>query len=527
MGEFVFMLKYSIIPKPVKYEAKEEKIEISKNTAVLCSEGFLAVGHFLSSYLKTVPNADGNKITITKVNGIAKEGYALYSENGDVSIKASTETGAFYGAVTLKWILMQAQKKNGTALVNGFFIEDKPNYSHRGMMLDESRHFFGTEIVKSVLDNMSMLKMNVFHWHLCDDQGYRIESRAFPLLNEIGSCRSSARLQGFNQKNDNVEYGPYFYTFEQIKDIVSYAKELHITVIPEIDVPGHSTALLASYPEYACKDEKVEVAITNGILEQILCAGDENTYDFLDKLFDEICPLFESDYFHIGGDEAKYGHWKECERCQQMIKENNIEDEKHLQMYFMGRVNELLKKHGKKCIAWNDCLNDNLDKSITCQYWIFTNKAEVKKQAYSRDIILSPMFSFYLDLKHSKLPLERVYSFNEKANGFDKENMRIKGVEAPLWTEWIDTKEAVEYSIYPRLAAVAEVGWTPLARRNVRDFKRRVKFYKLFLESRKINYYRIKHFPFGSYLRGMYSFGRYGREFRYNEKRKKKESKEK
>ncbi|MBO4338820.1 MAG: beta-N-acetylhexosaminidase [Clostridia bacterium] len=516
------MLKYSVIPKPVRYDAKETTVEISTKTAVLCSEEFVSVGQFLTSYLKTNPEEGSNAIRIKKVNGIAEEGYALYTENGDVYIKASTEKGAFYAAVTLKWILLQSPKSGGKATVSGFFIEDKPKYSHRGILLDVSRHFYGVDTVKRLLDNMSMLKMNVFHWHLCDDQGYRIESKAFPLLNEIGSVRERDSLKIINSSDEEKPYGPYFYTFDEIKSVVEYAKSLHIAVIPEIDIPGHSSEFVASYPELGCVDEKVTTASTYGVKPNLLNPAKENTYEFLSALFDEVCPLFPDNRFHIGSDEAVYGQWKNNEEIQAFMKEQGISDEKHLQIYFINRVNKLLASKGKQTLAWSDCVEDEVDKDVVCQLWRITDKAKIIRQPFPRQTIVSLTNHFYFDYRHTALPIGKVYTFNEKALKLQGDKINVKGIECTLWTENITTDAALECGIYPRISALAEVGWTSLDNRNYTDFKRRLKFYKLMLESRNINYYRPKNPPFGWWLGNIYSMGENGKDYKRNEKKKEK-----
>ncbi len=515
-------MKYSVIPRPVRYDVKEnETVEISDSTAVTCVREFLSVGNELSRYLHTRVDAFDNEIIISKAKSISPEGYALYTDNGNIHIKASTSAGAYHAFVTLKWILMQVKRVEGKKTLTGFLIEDKPCYRHRGAMLDECRHFFGKDVVKDLLDNMALLKLNVFHWHLADDQGYRIESKAFPKLNEVASKRRHAYLSKSKQADNDLEYGPFYYTHEDIKEIVSYARERHITVIPEIDIPGHTTAIISAYPELSCDGIRPEVECSTGIFKSILCAGNESTFDFISKLFDDICPLFPSKYFHIGGDEARYGKWRKCPECQKTIKEKSLKDERHLQMYFMGRVNEILRAHGKKAIAWNDCLGEELDKDIVCHYWTLKNSATVKRQARKREVILSPLMHFYFNFAYSRIPLKKTYNFNEKKKGFQKKGIRVRGVEAELWTEWIDSKKAVEFSYYPRLSAVAEVGWVKLEKRNYKDYKERLKFYKLYLESKGLNYYRLsekaKHRPFGK----IYSFGENGKEFNKNESFKK------
>lgn len=513
-------MKYSVIPRPVRYDEKDnETVVVSDNTAVTCVREFVSVGNELSRYLHTRTDASENEIIISKAKSIAPEGYALYTENGNIQIKASTVRGAYYAFVTLKWILMQVKREDGKKTLTGFLIEDKPCYRHRGMMLDECRHFFGTDTVKKLLDNMSLLKLNVFHWHLADDQGYRIESKAFPLLNEVASRRKYDNFAKRNQTDPQPEYGPFYYTHDEICEVVKYAADRHITVIPEIDIPGHATAIISAYPEISCDGVRPEVACKGGILPSILCAGKESTFDFINALFDEVCPLFPGPYFHMGGDEARYGKWRKCPDCQAAIKANNLKNEKQLQMHFMGKVNEILKSHGKKSIAWNDCLGDELDSDIICHYWTFKNAATVKKQAKKREVILSPMLSFYFNYGYGSIPLRKTYKFNEKSKGFRKKGVRVRGIEAELWTEWIDSPEAVEYSLYPRLSALSEVAWTPLEKRDFKDFSQRQKFYKLYLKSKGINYYLLDG-KTRRRLIAVFSHGKDGKEFRKNEKAK-------
>lgn len=513
-------MKYSIIPRPVRYDVKDDQtVTVSDMTAIRCVRRFISVGNELSEYLHTRHDAGENEIIISWAKSIAPEGYALYTENGNIHIKASTATGAYYAFVTLKWILMQVKKVDGKKTLTGFLIEDKPCYRHRGMMLDECRHFFGVSTVKNLLDHMSMLKLNVFHWHLADDQGYRIESKAFPLLNEVGSKRRYETLKKRKQDPSQPEYGPFFYTHDEIREIVKYAAKKRIRVIPEIDIPGHTTAMIAAYPELSCDGEKVDVNVSTGIMPAILCAGNEKTYEFLEKLFDEVCPLFPSRSFHIGGDEARYGKWRKCPKCQEKIKENSLRNEKHLQIYFMGRVNEMLRHRGKTSIAWNDCLGDELDKDIVCHYWTFQNAATVKKQAKKREVILSPMLDFYFNYSYGSIPLKKTYKFNEKKKGFQKKGLRVRGIEAELWTEWINTPEAVEYSVYPRLSALAEVAWVKLENRKYKDFRQRQKFYKLYLRSKGVNYYRLDE-KTRRKLIPVFGHGNDGKEFRKNEKYK-------
>lgn len=512
------MLKYNIIPKPTQYQTYDGSYSVSSATQVLAVPEFVSAANFLTAFLKTNPDPKEGAIHIKKVAGMQPESYTLKVSPQDIMITASDEAGAFYGVVTLKMILMQAEKREDKAIVHALYIEDKPLYNYRGLQMDESRHFFGTEIVKQVLDNMAMLKLNTFHWHLTDDQGFRIESKVFPLLNEIGARRKYAGLKGCTLKNRGGEYFHY-YTQEEIKEIVAYAQKLHIEVIPEIDVPGHTLSVLAGYPELSCNGNSVEVFCENGITKDILCAGKPEVYDFLDKLLAELCPLFPGRYFHIGGDEAADGHkiWDKCPKCQKVMQEQGLSNAKELQGYFMSRVNEMLKKYGKTTMAWNDCINDSFDESIVCQYWSGHNLKAVREQAYKRDLILSPVQYFYFDIKHAKISLKKVYSFNEKKAGFGKPGQRIRGVECEHWSEWLDSKEALEFSMYPRVAAFAEVAWTELSNRNYKDFLQRLEWYKNFLKKQDIHYSRVTKKMWSARQAQHFSLGVDGNEFKRSE----------
>lgn len=515
------MLKYNIIPKPNRYRSLEGAYTVSSGTEVLCAQDFVPAGNFITDYLKTKPIAGEGTIKIRKTDGMSPESYTLKVTNEGITVTASDARGAFYGAVTLKMILMQAQKQDGKATVNGLFIEDKPHYGYRGLQMDESRHFFGKEVVKRVLDQMAMLKLNTLHWHLSDDQGFRIESKVFPLLNEIGSRRQYAGFKGPGLDYRGEEYFHY-YTQDEIREIVAYAKKLYIEVIPEIDIPGHTSAILAAYPELSCKGTETAVKCENGIFEEILCAGNDAVYDFLDKLFAELCPLFESRCFHIGGDEAAKGHkiWDTCPKCQAVLKEQGLKDAKELQGYFMSRANEIIKKYGKTAIAWNDCINDSFDESIVCQYWISHNLGAVRQQAFKRDLIMSPDSHFYFDVKYARIPLKKVYKFNEVKAGFGKPGQRIRGIECEHWSEWLDTEEALQFAMFPRAVAFAEVAWTELENRSFKDFKKRLAWYKTYMQKKGINYSRVEKRVWGVKSLSIYHLGKDGAEYKKSEARK-------
>ena len=518
--------KYSIIPKPQKYDVLDGTYTVTSETAVLCIPEFIKAGNYLSSFLKTKKGANNGAIKFNKDSSLKSEAYKLKITPDGITISASNENGAFYGAVTLKIMIMQAKSANGVAVINCSYIYDYPKFSYRGGMMDEARHFFGVDAVKSALDNMALLKLNKFHWHLCDDQGYRIESEVFPLLNEISSKRKYELLGGCNNlafpelQKGGEEYFHY-YKKDEIREIVEYASNLCIDIIPEIDLPGHTVAILAAYPELSCLKGEYEVFCENGITKDVLCAGQDETYDFVEKLLTEVCELFPYKYFHMGGDEASKGHkiWeKECPVCQQKMKELGLEKGRDLQAYFNNQVNEMLKKFGKTSIEWNDGIGENTDTDIIGHYWILRSPAWIKRENNKRKFIVSPCPTLYFDFSYSRVPLKKVYNFNVAKSGFVNEQ-NVLGVEFESWAEWIDTYDAWEFSVYPRIFALAEVAWTEDKFKNYKDFYKRLHFFKMYMKSKNINYSRIeKKIWFKVKNKSVYHLGNRGAEYKYNEK---------
>lgn len=311
-------------------------------------------------------------------------------------------------------------------------------YGYRSLHLDCARHFFSVETVKKVIEGISYGNMNVFHWHLTDDHGWRIESKKFPQLHQNSG---------------------QFYTQEEIREIIIFAKERGIEIIPEIDMPGHNLALLSVFPEYSCKGEPVTPAKARGIYKTILCAGKEDVYTFVEELLDEMIPLFDSEYFHIGGDEAPKDEWKECPHCNAKMKELGLTSYEDLQGYFTARVCEVLKKHGKTPIVWNDALlASNLPEDVVVQYWTIDHaKAMVPFVEKQGKWIYSDMFEVYLDYPHSMIPLKKVYDFKPHLYKYDIPRMdNLIGFEACAWTEHIDNEQKLCEHIFPRVYALAE-----------------------------------------------------------------------
>lgn len=519
--------KYSIIPKPQKYDVIDGEYTVTPDTAVLCAPEFIKAGNYLSSFLKTKKDASGGAIKFNKDESIPAEGYKLRVDNSGIVVTASDEHGAFYGAVTLKIMILQSKQGSGKSVLNGADIYDYPKYEYRSGMVEESRHFFGKEAVMRLLDDMAMLKMNKMHWHLSDDQGYRIESEIFPLLNEVGSRRKYEYLGGQGALSKLVEQGGeeyyHYYKKSEIREVVEYASKLCIDIVPEIDIPGHTVAFVAAYKDLSCRKNDCEVFCENGITEDVLCAGQEETYEFVEKLLNEVCELFPYKYFHIGGDEAAKGHkiWeKECPKCQNAMKENGLKNGEELQEYFINRVNKMLNGMGKTCIEWNDGVGDKTDENIVCHYWIKRSPAWLKKEASRRKLIVSPTSHFYFDMSYATISLKKVYNFLPEKVGLAGHTDSILGLEFESWAEWITDESALQFALYPRIFAVAENAWTEDNKRNYKDFYKRLDFFKGYMRAKGINYSRIEKKKFSLRNHSIYHLGKMGPEYKYNEKLK-------
>lgn len=406
-------------------------------------------------------------------NLFEKDEYEIEIKNGKISVRFSESQGKFYAEKTLE------QLQNSRQIIPDCIIKDKPQFSHRGFMLDPCRHFFTVEEIKKVIDAAAYLKMNVFHWHLSDDQGFRIESKKFPLLNEIGSHRKNSL---FGRTNEGEPHGGFF-TREEIKEVVSYCQERYIDVIPEIDLPGHTIAIIASYPELSCKKEKIDVCMKQGIFPEILCAGNEKVYEFVFELLDEIIPLFPYKYFHIGGDEVPKTNWKKCEKCNQKLKEESLENFDELQGYFMNRIAAFLSSKNKTPIMWNDTLKSGKinSEATVIQHWL--HDKSIMKDFIKRGgkYIESDFFRFYSDYPYHMTPLRKVYDFSAEKS----EN--LLGVETPAWAEYIRDFDKLSFMLFPRICAVAEIGWTKNENKSYDRFYENLKHFYPYFKSKGIN----------------------------------------
>lgn len=423
---------------------------------------------------------------------LAEEEYSIDITKANCIVRASSYNGFLYAIQTLKQLTSVNIFGNEPNPAEKFLfpcvkIQDKPRFGYRGMHLDCSRHFFSVEEVKRYLDIMALYKLNRFHWHLTDDQGWRVEIKKYPRLTEIGAFRNGTVIKKDWGSNDGVRYGGY-YTQEQMKDIVAYAGKLGIVVIPEIDLPGHMMGALAGYPELGCTGGPYEVWTRWGISEQVLCPGKEAMFSFLEDVFTELMDIFPSEYIHIGGDECPKTEWEKCPACQARIKALGIKaDERHtaeqfLQSYVTARVQKFLNDHGRKIIGWDEVLEGELAKGATVMSWRGTDGG-IKASAMGFDVIMTPNTYCYFDYYQSEdqdkepfgiggfLPWDKVYSYEPLEGLNDSQQKHILGVQANLWTEYVATPEHLEYMLLPRMNALSEVQWCVPENKDIERFK--------------------------------------------------------
>ncbi len=479
----------ALIPSPFECEIQQGNYKLTQNSKVKSD--------FELSLLKA-PRGEDAEIVIEKNPALSQEEYTLDVHSDGIKITASTQTGAYYALQSLRQLSRIELADGETPCCS---IKDKPRFQWRGLQLDESRHFFGKEEVKRYLDYMFMMKLNVFHWHLTDDQGWRIEIKKYPLLTEIGSKREETHVDGW--RTTHVVKGRYegYYTQEDIKDIVEYARQRGIMVVPEIDMPAHFAAAMAAYPWLGCREIKTEVPgyfggrvpLSRGIRDwnRTACMGKESTFEFVFNVIDEVCALFDAPYFHIGGDEAPRNEWKKCPLCQKVIQENHLNNEDDLQGWFNNRICEYVKSKGKRLIGWNEILSaKNLDHSVVAQYW--TPKRDKHAERYVNsggNMIMSNHKSFYFDMTYAQYPLKNTYEYSPEKFGVESRNMKnVLGVEGEMWTEWIDGREKLDLNLSPRIQALSEVAWSPENKSDWNDFKARLDLFKPFYKSLGRNY---------------------------------------
>ena len=496
-----------IIPLPAKIKRQSGKFILTSKTGILTDAAnqlnaeylreLLAVSTGFALHVRPGDQVGKNMILLhldSELEILGREGYRLEIQPESIVIEGLDTTGVFYGIQTLRQLL--PEEIEDRCLVNGIdwrvpcaLIEDKPRFAWRGFMLDEARHFQGKKTVLKTLDLMALHKLNIFHWHLTDDQGWRIEIKKYPELTKVGSHRAGTATTMLGKRNDGIPHNG-FYNQDEIREIVAYAADRKITVIPEVEMPGHSMAALASYPQLSCTGGPFKVSTKFGIFPDIYCAGKEAVFTFLREVLDEILDLFPSPYIHIGGDEAPKTRWKKCPDCQQRIRKEGLKDPRALQVYFTNRIAAYLASKGRQAIGWNEILQDGLVNGAVVQFWARGFPRVLKAvRSDKRAVVMSSYLNAYLDHSYSLLPLSRAYRYNPVPSGLEFSDIGcILGLEFPLWTEWVPNRDRLDYQIFPRLTAMAETGWTPKNMKNFRYFKRRLKKFLLRLDRLGVHY---------------------------------------
>ena len=512
-----------IAPLPVSMEVQQGSFVISPDTWIMMRSfntfsfdptlAFKEVfkkksGYSLNEPKNVVPRPDviiKSIISVVPSNLIHNEGYELKVSASGITILASTDQGVFYAFQTLRQMMRMDALPDAKGVgrnweIPAVEITDYPQFAYRGLHLDACRHFMPLDFVKKYIDLLAFYKMNRFHWHLTDDQGWRIEIRQYPKLQEIAAWRDETLIGHYREtpdRYDGTRHGGY-YTQEEIREVVAYAAGLGVTIIPEIEMPGHALAALSAYPELACTPGPFKAATTWGVFDDVMCPNEE-TFIFLQNVLDEVMELFPSKYIHIGGDECPKARWKESDFCQDLMKIEGLKDEHELQSYFIRRIEKYLNSKGRNIIGWDEILEGGLAPNATVMSWRGVSGG-IEAAKAGHDVIMTPGTHCYFDYYQADpafeplaigglVTLEKVYSFNPVPSKLTtKEAKHILGAQANLWTEYIDSPAKAEYMAYPRAIALAEALWTPASRKDWKGFVQRLDQHLERLDGLKVNY---------------------------------------
>ncbi|NTS41423.1 family 20 glycosylhydrolase [Flavisolibacter sp. BT320] len=493
-------VKHALIPLPKTVEEKSGHFTLDKNTTIrytdksLQSLATLSVAGIrdISGLQLPAQNSTGaikNKkaINLQLDNSITHdEGYVLDVTPASITIKAKKEAGLFYGVQTL----LQLIPVEGAKKIPAVHIEDEPRFAWRGMMMDPCRHIWSVDFIKKFIDQLAYHKLNKFHWHLTEDQGWRIEIKKYPRLQTVAAYRNGTQVGYDRKKTDSIRYGGY-YTQEQVKEVVAYAAARYIEVIPEIEMPGHSVAAVTAYPHLACNEISFETGKPHevrqvwGVSKDIYCAGNDSVFTFLQDVLTEVMPLFPSKFLHIGGDEAPHHAWAKCAKCQKRMKDEGLKNEAELQSWFLRRMEKFINASGKRIIGWEEIMQGGLSPTATVQSWLGTQSG-IKAAKQGNDIIMSPYSHMYFDgyQAESKIepqaigywvPLDTAYAFDPRHPDMtDEDAKHLLGVQANVWAEFIKDEPYFQYMVFPRIDALAEIAWTPREKKDFTQFQQRL-----------------------------------------------------
>jgi len=496
-----------VIPQPVSLRPESGHLHLgttvtvvapqAAHTAARSLEDFFTTRKITTTMLTESNAPDRVALQLAPNDSLGAEGYTLTVDKNGIAVSAPTPAGLFYGVQTLQQLVSEFNE------VPFVTITDYPRFAYRGLHLDVCRHMFPPEFIKRYIDLLAYHKYNRFHWHLTDDQGWRIEIKKYPKLQEVAAFRNETVIGHASTSTrdkatyDGKRYGG-FYTQDEIKEIVKYAADRHVTIIPEIEMPGHALAALTAYPAIGCTGGPYQTGRTWGVFDDVYCAGKEETFAFQEGVLDEVMELFPSQYIHIGGDECPKTKWEKCPHCKKRMKENNLKDTHALQSYFIQRIEKYLNSKGRSIIGWDEILEGGLAPNATVMSWR-GEEGGIAAAKENHDVIMTPVgwcyFDYYQDTAKTEplaiggfVPVSKVYSYEPVPPQLTPEQAKhILGAQANLWTEYITSSDYVEYMMYPRACAMAEVVWSPKESRNYNDFLQRMDAHFKRLDSRKVN----------------------------------------
>ncbi len=502
----------ALIPQPTRLEVGEGEFKLGKSTMMSARPGPQAEAERLIARLREVtgwplpltPGGVATNCIALELDPVLEaalglEGYRLSVTRDRVVIRAGTEAGLFYGGVTFLQLL---SPEGGSWTAPCVKIEDVPRFAWRGLLLDPARHFFPPEFVKKLVDLMALHKLNTLQLHLTDDQGWRLEIKKHPRLTQVGSVRAESPKKGDRNRGDGTPYGPFFYTQAQMRELVAYAQARHVTLVPEIEIPGHFLAAMAAYPELSCRGRPLTVRTQWGVEPDILCPGNDAAVAFAQDVLAEVCDVFPSRFIHIGGDEAPRARWKECPKCQARLKAEGLKSEAQLQTWLNHRLEEFLARKSRRLIGWDEILEGGLTPGAAVMSWRGTAGGLAAAEA-GHDVVMSPTTHCYFDYAQGKgpgepesiggfVPLRKVYEFDPMpAKLAEAKRRHILGAQGNIWTEYISTPAEVEYFAFPRAVALAEVEWSPAQGRDYAEFLRRLETHLKRLDQLKVNYRRL------------------------------------
>jgi len=510
-----------LVPQPVSLSVSAGTFGLTDRTAIAAGPGAEAAAHHLAEALRAPtglplpvrseadqPGAISIELDPGLASRLGREGYRLVVRREGVTIRAAASAGLFYGGVTLRQLLPAAiHSPKPVAPPTAWTapcveIEDYPRFPWRGLLIDVARHYQPVEFIERAVDLLALHKLNRLQLHLTDDQGWRIEIRKHPRLTEVGSRRRESPVKGNSRQGDGTPYGPFFYTQAQLRELVAYAQTRHVTLVPEIEMPGHFLGALAAYPQFACRGGPFQVRTRWGIEPDILCPGNDDAMAFVQDVLAEVVEVFPGPFVHIGGDEAPRDRWKECPKCQARIKAEGLRSEAELQTWLNRRVERFLASKGRRLIGWDEILEGGLTPGAAVMSWRGTAGGLAAATA-GHDVVMSPTTHCYFDYSQSRapgepesiggfIPLPTVYAFEPvPADLAMDQRQHILGAQGNVWTEYIRTPAELEYFAFPRAVALAEVVWSPAEARDYADFQRRLERHLQRLDQLEVNYRKL------------------------------------